>query len=221
VDDFMQNLSAENISEVKISAMPEQFKEFETNDSESIEKIVDYLRGLNIPRTISDVYDGGGYHMEFTYDNGDKSDVTIAGNKCIIINRQCRELEYEEAVLFGELAVDILHENYRANYPDTFLAGTISYLSEPSANSERVTEDQICMIDSSNEKIDITNSYIYDVTGSDVYFGKGTTVEIFYKRNSENNNRDLWIDGEIITVPLTADAIFITKENGEIDDENS
>ena len=119
--------------------------------------------------------------------------VNFSGNMFVTIDGQTKEVLYDEAIAFSGVLSDIILKQYQKYGANNLLMGEVMSVS---VEDDGETRRRICIIDTNNNKIDITHSYIYNTITKEGWSNlkKGDFVDIYLQKNSEK-----------------AEAIFITE----------
>ncbi len=187
VDEALNTIFEDKITKISISTLPipqGPFKNLEITDSENIKILVDYFEAIHTIKTRKnpDLYFGGmSYLLVFQVDGNNTIEVNFDGAMFIMINEHVKEVGYKEAIAFDNVVGNIILGQYHNNKEKKSISGKIIEIYNKNKN-------RTCVIDTSNDKIDISYSYIFDTVKGIGWSNlrKGDQVEIYLQDNTKN-----------------------------------
>ena len=182
----------------RVSTLSTLFDSVELTNTNEIESVTEYLKGLNPGRaSVNDAISGMAYLIDIFYNDGTQTKIILSGNTYIRINdNAAHTIPYDEATVFDTVIGSILLNQYQNEYQGTIVKGMV--LSVSSATSGRSIACKIQTDDNSVISVNLnTTRHIVDITGTGrLILLVGDEVEIGINDNN------------------VADQVFITNNAG-------
>lgn len=176
---YIEGLSSEDTVKITVSTLPILFDDVELTDSNDIESIVQYLKGLSLSK--GPTYESSAgmvYQIEMLNRNNEVTIIALGGNRWIRIeDSPVYTIPYDEAKVFGTIIGNILLNRYRAEFEGTIVSGeVISVSSRESGGTSG------CEVKTESGKIFVVDMSkrvsIIDINGGRLILLAGDIVEI-------------------------------------------
>jgi len=134
VDKILGVSIKDTIVKISISTLPPSeglFENLEITDPEDIKTIVDYFNGIHTTKTKKNrnEYYGMAYLLVFQSDENKTIEVNFFGNMFITVNKQTKEVPYDEAIVFDSVISNIISKQYRDDKTDNLPVGKVTGVS--------------------------------------------------------------------------------------------
>lgn len=188
----------DTITKINIRISPDtgDLDDYVINNKKDIDTIVNFFNSINVIETVNkqDTLCGGSYDIEFYVQ--DNQTVNVFLGMFLTVDGQEWKVSYEKVSEFARLIAEIIYKQYSNHVAYSCLKGKITELYnedeqiKDAHGFEVLSRRRICMIDTNNEKIDISCPYIYNFKKSKAFNGpkKGDKVEIYRKKGERDAN---------------------------------
>jgi len=112
------------------------FEPVDLTDSNEIESIKEYLKGLNPSKaSVNDTASGMAYLIEILFEDGTQTRVALTGTRIRLNGNAAHPITYDEAAVFNKVIGSILINRYRGEHAGTIVRGEVVSVSSSTSGA--------------------------------------------------------------------------------------